>query len=352
MAATAVAGLPDLFLFENGQRLERPSDWPIRRREIFNQVIEIEYGGFPGAPQHMSAQELISHPVAALGNAQHSQFKLTFDGKLSFVIELWVPVGDGPFPAIIDGDTCWAPIADEIKRAVLERGYILATFNRTEIAPDVAGAGRSSGIYPAYPGAYGALAAWAWGYSRCIDFLLTQAYVHPRQICVSGHSRGGKATLLAGAVDERVAITNPNGSGCGGAGSYYRQGEKSETLADIIRRFGFWFGPRLAQYVGREHELPFDQHELKALVAPRALLSTEALDDLWANPTGSWLSHQAARQLFDWLGVKDQAGTWYRPGGHAHTLADWQALLDFADWKFRGLATDRDFDPHPFPELR
>lgn len=353
MSTPVYAGLPDLFQFQNGRHLTQPSDWPARRRELLDLILDVEYGGIPPAPRQVLADELITHQSASLGNARHSQYRLNMEGGLSFVLDLLVPVGEKPFPVIIDGDTCWGPISDEIKQAVLQRGYALATFNRTEIAPDLPNAGRSTAIYRVFlNGEYGALSAWAWGYSRCIDFLLTQDFINPAQITITGHSRGGKATLLAGAVDERIALTVPNDSGCGGAGSYYRQGSNSETLTDIIQRFPYWFGPKLHQYVGREQQLPFDQHGLKALVAPRALLTTEAFDDLWANPSGSWITHQAARSVFSWLGAEDQLGIWYRPGGHSHSLIDWQALLAFADWKFRGLTPDRSFDPHPFPDLR
>ena len=353
MATPSFAGLPDLFQFQDGRRLSQPSDWLTRRQELFDLIIDIEYGGFPVAPRQVVAEELITHQAAQFGVARHSQYRLRTEGGLSFLVDLLIPLGEKPFPVILDGDTCWGPIADDIKQTVLQRGYALVAFNRTEIAPDTDTAGRTSGIYRAFPGGeYGALSAWAWGYSRCIDFLLIQDFINPDQIVVTGHSRGGKATLLAGAVDERIALTAPNDSGCGGAGSYHRQGERSETLTDIIERFPYWFGPKLREFVGHEQQLPFDQHDLKALIAPRALLTTEALDDLWANPTGTWLTHQAAREVFRLLGVEDQLGIWYRPGGHSHTLIDWQALLAFADWKFRGQTPDRSFNPNPFPELR
>ncbi len=353
MSTPVFAGLPDLLQFQDGRRLTQPSDWPARRQELLDLILDIEYGGFPPAPRQVLADELITHPSATLGNARHSQYRLSMDGR-SFL--------------------CAGSAGSRRRKALPgdhRRGYLLGSdqpgypAGRTtarvrigDLQPDRNRPGScerralTAAIYRAFPGEYGALSAWAWGYSRCIDFLLTQDDINPAQITITGHSRGGKATLLAGAVDERVALTVPNDSGCGGAGSYMRQGPKSETLSDIIQRFPYWFGPKLAQYVGREQELPFDQHGLKALVAPRALLTTEALDDLWANPSGTWITHQAARPVFSLLGVADQPGIWYRPGGHSHTLIDWQALLAFADWKFRGLPPDRSFDPHPFPDLR
>jgi hypothetical protein len=208
-------------------------------------------------------------------------------------------------------------------------------------------------LYVVHPGhTFSALSAWAWGYHRCIDHLVTRDDVRHDQIAITGHSRGGKAVLLAGATDERVALTAPNNSGCGGAGCYRWQGSGSETLSDILRAFPYWFGPQLHTYIDRESSLPFDGHSLKALVAPRALLSTEALDDLWANPSGTWQTHRAAREVYKFLGAEEQIGIWFRAGEHLHGLSDWRACLDFADWRLRDKAPSYAFDANPFPNMR
>jgi hypothetical protein len=110
----------------------------------------------------------------------------------------------------------------------------------------------------------------------------------------------------------------------------------------------FWFGPRLSEYIGREAELPFDQHFLKAAIAPRLLLTTEALGDLWANPAGTWQTHAAAREVYRFLGVEERIGIWYRAGGHAHGRADLETLLDFMDWHFRGRQPVFRYDRDPF----
>jgi hypothetical protein len=119
----------------------------------------------------------------------------------------------------------------------------------------------------------------------------------------------------------------------------------------MLRMIPYWYGPQMRAYENREEELPFDQHALKALVAPRPLLSTEALDDLWANPQGTYQTYRAAREVYRFLQAEDKIGIWYRPGGHAHGLPDWQAMLDFADWQFRGIVPDRAYDDNPFPDL-
>src|SRR5205085_10381446 len=153
---------------------------------------------------------------------------------------LSVPAGKGAFPVIIRGDLGWGRVDPAIVAEITKRGYILAEFSRVEIAPDSAEKGGVYAAYPDYEG--GRLAAWAWGYHRVVDYLLTQKdLVDPKRIAITGHSRGGKAALLAGATDTRIALTAPNNSGCGGAGCYRFPGDKSEGIADILKNFPFWF---------------------------------------------------------------------------------------------------------------
>ena len=343
--------LPDLFRCENGARVRTAADWRRRRAELQDLILAIEYGRLPRIPAATEGEELHSHKVPRFLNASHTQYRLITgpDPAYRFVLRVLVPPGDGPFPVILNGDACWRYVTDEITLAVLQRGYILAEFNRTEIVPDNGRSERTTGLYRACPdGDYGALAAWAWGYHRCMDFLLTLPCVDADRIAAAGHSRGGKTVLLAGATDERIALTAPNNSGACGAGCFRRQGPGSETLGDSIRGFPYWFGPRLKEFDGKEDSLPFDQHSLKALVAPRALLTTEALGDLWANPSGTWQTHLAAREAYRFLGAEERIGIWYRPGPHCHGAEDWAALLDFADWHFRGLKPARRFNESPF----
>jgi len=346
--------LPDLFRFDDGSRVVSKADWRRRREELLSHILEIEYGRLPPKPGWVRADELHSHVAEAFGNARHVQYQITTgpQGPFSFIMDLLLPEGDGPFPVVLNGDGCWRTVTDQIALLVLARGYILAQFNRVTIVPDNAALGRNVGLYRVYPdGDFGAIAAWAWGYHRCVDILETLPDVDRSRISIVGHSRGGKTVLLAGAIDERIALSAPNNSGCCGAGCFRWQGSGSETIADITRAFPHWFPRKLAEYAGRETELPFDQHSLKALVAPRGLLQTEALADRWANPEGSWQTFAAAKEAYTFLGVPEKAGFWFREGGHGHGPEDWKAFLDFADSLLFGKPVERDFSANPFPAL-
>lgn len=348
--------LPNPFQFENGQQVCTEEDWLRRRKELRDLIVEIEYGGLPPAPSGVTGQPLHSTSIPRFQDATYTQYRIVNDDEPSFHfrLDVLVPQGDGPFSVVLTGDGCWGIgfITEELTVEIIHRGFALAQFSRTEIVPDMYNSDRDTGLYRVYPDqSFGAIAAWAWGYHRCIDFLTTLNKFDPNQIAVVGHSRGGKTALLAGATDERIAFTSPNGSGSGGAGCFRWQGPDSETLADSIRMIPYWYGPRLKEYVGREDELPFDQHFLKSLVAPRAYLSTEGLGDLWSNPSGTWQSHQAAREVYRFLQAEDQIGIWYREGEHDHGAADWGAFLDFMDWRFRGLKPAYRFDENPYSDM-
>ena len=274
--------------------------------------------------------------------------------EYSFLLQILIPKGDGPFPVVLNGDGCWWYATDEVVEEILRRGNIFAKFNRVEIFSEVRGVSAKlhhRDLRLVYAGkGFGALAAWAWGYHRCVDVLIKMNFVDGTRIAVVGHSRGGKTTLLAGATDERIALVCANGSGAGGAGCFRVQGPGSETLADLMRSFPWWFGPTLREFEGREQELPFDQHFLKALVAPRPLLTTEALGDLWANPKGTWQTHLAAQEVYRFLRAAPRIGIRFRDGDHDHSLEDWRAFLDFMDWQLRGKTEYAGvFGVNPFP---
>jgi endo-1,4-beta-xylanase len=97
--------------------------------------------------------------------------------------------------------------------------------------------------------------------------------------------------------------------------------------------------------------LPFDQHWLIALVAPRPLISAEGLSDQFCNGKASEASYFAALPVYKFLNAGDNLGINYRPGTHAFTLEDWQAVLDFADARLLGKQVSRRFDQFPPEEL-
>ena len=334
--------LPDVLEFQRGLKVRGADQWRARRDELIERVLPVVYGVFPPQPSSTRCVELHVARLRHRGQAKLGSYRIEVNGRHAFLLSVLVPEGTGPFPVILNGDACWHYATDQVLDILLKRGYAFAQFNRVEVAADNPGAAQT---------AHSAIAQWAWAYHRAVDALHQLTFLDPRQVAVVGHSRGGKAALLAGATDERIALTSANNSGAGGAGCFRWGAPGAETLADVVTAFPHWFGPDLKRYAGREDELPFDQHFLKALIAPRALLTTEALGDLWANPAGTWLTHLAARRAYELLGADDQIATAYRQGGHEHSLADWAVLLDYCDAVFRSASRPDILQGDPFPHL-
>jgi hypothetical protein len=342
--------LPDPLRNLAGQTVLDAASWANRRREIAERLLPRVYGPLPSAPHHTQCLLLHAAIVRSLSGARLRSCRISSDGGPTFLLRVLIPAGPGPFPVLVSGDACWNYANDTVLQEVVDRGYCFAEFNRVEVAADPGGPSRELPMTEA-PAQFGTLAAWAWAYHRVVDALLALDWIDPTGIAIVGHSRGGKAALLAGATDTRITLTSANNSGAGGAGSFLWVASGAETLADLVGTYGHWFSPGLRDFIGQEEALGFDQNLLKAMVAPRALLTTEALDDHWANPQGSWQSHRAAQCVYDLLGASDRLAIRFRQGGHAHTLADWRTLLDFADVHLRGAVRDSPVQTDPFPGL-
>jgi len=238
---------------------------------------------------------------------------------------------------------------------ILDRGFAVASAYYGDIEPDFDG-GRKYGVRRLIdresdelkPDEGNAIATWAWGLTQIrhvINMYADRFNIDAEKIAVIGHSRLGKTALWAGATDPKFALVISNNSGCGGAALSKR--EFGETVHRINTSFPHWFCDNFKKYNEDVNSLPFDQHELIALIAPRPIYVASAEEDRWADPKGEFLSAFYADSVYRLLGTDGIAdvtempeincsvggtiGYHIRTGEHDVKEFDWKQFLDFAE---------------------
>ena len=385
--------LPDPLTLADGQKVTDAKTWREKRRpEILDLFAGQMYGRSPGRPSNMSVD--VGKRVPALGGkATRKQVSIFFSGnrqgpKMDLLIYLPNQT-NGPVPMFLglnfSGNAAIAndpevPLTKSWMRnskesgitnnratektrgteasrwqveKVLARGYALGTIYYGDIDPDFDD-GFTNGVHGIYdkpaqrgPESWGSISAWAWGLSRALDYLEKDKDIDAKHVAVLGHSRLGKTSLWAGAQDERFAIVISNDSGCGGASLARRR--MGETVAQINKSFPHWFCTNYKKFNNNEDAMPFDQHMLVALIAPRPVYVASAEEDKWADPKGEFLSAKNAEPVYQLFGkpgigvsewpavnhpVGETIGYHVRSGKHDVTEYDWEQYLNFADRHF------------------
>ena len=349
------------------------AEWEsVERPKVLKTFLREAYGVRPvERPADLSFAESAAPESVMDGRAVRKRVKATYSGpggSAEMNFSVWIPkaehpvavfVHSSPRPAETAADVngprpaYWLPVED-----IVSRGYAVVAYCNQEVALDwhlatVA----TSGVFKVFgpndlkhrkPTEWGILSAWAWGMSRVVDWIEREPLLDAERIAAVGLSRNGKTALLAGATDERFGLVISCCSGCSGAKLNHMACEGSETIKDISIAAS-WFCPNYMKYVGHDcdEQLPFDQHQFLALVAPRLLYVSSASEDAWAGPRGEFASATLASCVWNLYGKSGlvqhgfpkpdrplhagNIGYHLRTGLHDITREDWRCYMDFAD---------------------
>jgi dienelactone hydrolase len=351
------------------------------QREALKQKFEdVLYGPWPaGMPVSFGDWQMID-PEYLDGRGTLEEVEITIgsgDGARTFTLVAAFPKASGPVPIVISqtfADTCsvfpdepvtnaegqvcdggmmegfpgWAAtqiFGTYIALAPVERyfdaGLAYASFYASDFVPD------SRKKAPPTMAALGgpvnptsALMAWAYSFSAAVDVLDADPRIDPRGIGVMGHSRHGKSALIAAVWDRRIAAVVAHQSGFAGASlSRSRTGERLDRMA---KAYPHWLAPEAQDWIDRLEDIPVEQHEFLALVAPTPVLLGNGRRDVWSDPNSSFRAAEAASAAYEATGhagltasgMRDfdpAAGIswWLRPGGHSVVSEDIDAFTVF-----------------------
>lgn len=383
--------LPDALLKADGARVQSAFEWMNSQRPKILELYRRElYGETLPRPDAMRFELLSEKKDALNGMALRREIRCAFEmasgKKMQTDILLYIPRNargrvpvfaglnfKGNHTVTNEKDVLFSGAPenrDDAKRGIssqrmcfeetLARGYASATACYEDVCPDpypfdpnpwdkgVFGLLFDESERPGLHARVSMIGAWAWGLSRIADYLETDPNIDAGRIAVHGHSRLGKTALWAGATDPRFGLVISNDSGCGGAALYRRR--FGETPLAMAYNFPNWFVAAHEKYVENENAMPFDQHMLIALMAPRPVCVASATEDLWADPRGEYLSAYHAGSVYRLFGAdalppetmpppdtpfSGAVSYHLRTGKHDQNQQDWAHYLAIADTAFK-----------------
>lgn len=377
--------LPDPLQMTDGKKVDNADTWYQKRRpEIVRLFEENQYGRSPGRPADLHF-DVFEHGTPALnGKAIRKQVTIYFSKDESgpkMDLLIYLPAdAKKPVPLLLNlnftSNAClvddpgiklgeiWGRDKKKIPAIrnmpfgrlnvdpLLAEGFAVASIYYGDIDPDFPG-GVAFGIRGQYlkPGQtepaadeWGAIAAWAWGLSRALDYFETDSSVDEKRVALFGVSRLGKTVLWAGASDTRFALVIASCSGEGGASLSRRNyGETIKHLTEPTR-YPYQFCANYQKYGDHVDRFPVDAHMLLSLIAPRPVLLQTGDEDFWSDPKGEFLAAVAAEPVFELLGKQgldtDQMpqpgepilhtiGYFMHKGGHGSLPSDWEYFIKF-----------------------
>ena len=359
--------LPDVLKTSNDKTIKNKKAWEkIRRPEVLTLFEDNIYGQVPKSFEDIRFSVLSEDKNSMNGKAHRKEVLIEVFNKNKSVrinLVLFTPNnGSKPAPAFLLINNRGKENTDPSRKiisefwpaeVVIESGYAIAAFQVSDLAPDNKDE-FMNGVMQLYPeqlksdNGMRAIGAWGWGASRVMDYFESDPQIDKKKVALVGHSRGGKASLWAAAQDQRFAICITNCSGSTGAALARRQ--FGERVRRINTSFPHWFNTNYKKFNDHEELLPVDQHMLISLIAPRPVYATNASEDLWADPKGTFLSLKNAEDVYGLYGLKSKLpkvppglnnpviesplAYHNREGKHDMTVYDWKQFIKFADYHF------------------
>lgn len=396
-AGAVLRALPDPLRFDDGTPVRAADEWRSRRRaELLATFTREMYGRAPARPIAPRIDTVESGDDALGGTARRRQLRIAI-GDHAIEVLLYLPRGaDGAVPVLL-GLNNWgnqSVVADPLVRVttrfvharpqdaiakgggvvdgratalsrgfdaapwpiarLLARGYGVATIYRGDLDADVPDR-PEHGLRTRFPELMAGgdnlstIGIWAWGLSRGLDALVATPGVDAQRVAVFGHSRLGKAAIWAAATDERFALLISAESASAGAKVFRHP--VGERIRQINERFPHWFCENFRRYDGRDESMPFDMHQVLALVAPRPAYASSS-DGLlpFVDPVGEFLGLKGADPVYRFLAgdglpagempqldhsTHGRLGYHRRTGGHDVLPFDWDEFLAFCDRHLR-----------------
>ncbi len=328
-ALPSIPFLPDPLMLDEGRTnvpVKTREQWQQKRAQMKADLQHYILGSCPPAPGNLTHKILSERKE---GDVTLRMVELSFgpQNKARLTLELIIPPGNGPFPVFLTqwNHREWAQIA-------VRRGYMACIYAAADAKDDTQ---EYAAIWwPEYD--FSLLGRRVYGTSRAIDYLYTLPFVDKSKIGLTGHSRNGKLSLMAAAFDERIAAINTSSSGTGGEvpWRYCTHKYDVEDLALLTCAQPAWFHPRLRYFIGREHKLPVDQNSFMALVAPRGLMLSTAVNEYASNPWGIEQAYHTTRPVYSFLGKENRLAIRSRGGKHSVSAKDLEDYIDFFDYVF------------------
>ena len=321
--ARQVKALTDPFEWSDGKgRVKKFADWRKRRGEIAKEIQHYEIGEKPVVPPSAVKAEMCGQTLTVSVNVNGEVIHLCATIK-------YPKTGEAPYALMIGTSGISLPAALFASRPVATM-----VFNEKQVnnysqfgKPDGRGKYEFDRLYPSLT-QNGAYSQWAWGLSRLLDGLQQLGpevtKIDMKHIGVTGCSYAGKMALFCGAFDERVALTIAQEPGGGGVAawrysSWMNARPDAKAVEGIDNTDYNWFKESLKEIYGGENVswLPYDHHELAAMICPRALLMLGNPDYEWLADPAAYVSMNGAMKVWEQFGIDDRVG-YSIVAGHGH----------------------------------